>query len=89
MNCADDATRGLHAKELSADHRWLSGPEFLYKKERTGLRRSVQNVKERSKDCPVEMAKSKYSTQLVSLERKTDMKYLGVLIDGSLLEVPQ
>ena len=32
LNCADDATRGLHVKELSSDHRWFSGPKFLYKK---------------------------------------------------------
>ena len=33
LNCADDATRGLHPKELLTDHHWFSGPEFLYKKE--------------------------------------------------------
>ena len=29
MNCADDATRGLHAKVLTSKHRCFSGPEFL------------------------------------------------------------
>ena len=33
LNCADDATQGLHAKELSTDHCWFSGPKFLYKKD--------------------------------------------------------
>ena len=29
LNCADGATRGLHAKVLTSEHRWFSGPEFL------------------------------------------------------------
>ena len=31
LNCADNATRGLRARELTMDHCWFSGPEFLYK----------------------------------------------------------
>ena len=33
LNCADDATRGLHAKVLTSEHRWFSGPRFLYEHE--------------------------------------------------------
>ena len=57
LNCADDATRGLHAKELSTDHRWFSGPEFLHKKEKDWPQR--KRVEERSEDCLAEIVKSK------------------------------
>ena len=33
LNCADDASRGLHAKVLTSEHRWFSGPRFLYEYE--------------------------------------------------------
>jgi len=33
LNCADDVTRGLHARELTIDHRRFSGPAFLYENE--------------------------------------------------------
>jgi len=33
LNCADDATCGLHARELTIDHRRFSGPAFLYENE--------------------------------------------------------
>ena len=59
LNCADDATRGLHAKELSTDHRWFSGPEFLYKKEEDWPQRKQIKVEERSEDYLAEIAKSK------------------------------
>ena len=59
LNCADDATRGLHAKELSTDHRWFSGPEFLYKKEEDWPQRKRIKVEERSEDYLAEIAKSK------------------------------
>ncbi|MCG8431685.1 MAG: hypothetical protein MJA29_10985, partial [Candidatus Omnitrophica bacterium] len=29
-NPADDATRGLHISQMTVDHRWFVGPEFLY-----------------------------------------------------------
>ena len=59
LNCADDATRGLHAKELSTDHRWFSGPEFLYKKEEDWPQRKRIKVEERSEDYLAEITKSK------------------------------
>ena len=59
LNCADDATRGLHAKELSTDHRWFSGPEFLYKKEEDWPQRKRIKVEERFEDYLAEIAKSK------------------------------
>ena len=33
MNPADDASRGLSPSELSPEHRWLRGPEFLWHSE--------------------------------------------------------
>ena len=59
LNCADDATRGLHAKELSTDHRWFNRLEFLYKKEEDWPQRKQIKVEERSEDYPAEIAKSK------------------------------
>ena len=59
LNSVDDATRGLHAKELSTDHRWFSGPEFLYKKEEDWPQRKRIKVEERSADYLAEIAKSK------------------------------
>ena len=59
MNCADDATRGLHAKELLSDHRWFSGPQFLYKREEDWPRRKRIKAEERSEDYVAEIAKSK------------------------------
>ena len=59
LNCADDATRGLRAKELSSDHRWFSGPQFLYKREGDWPQRKRIKVEERSEDYLAEIAKSK------------------------------
>ena len=44
LNCADDATRGLHVKELLPNHRWFTGPEFLYKKEEDWPQRKCVEV---------------------------------------------
>ena len=33
LNCADDASRGLHANVVTSEHRWFSGPRFLYEHE--------------------------------------------------------
>ena len=59
LNCADDATRGLHARELTIDHRWFSGPAFLYENEDAWPQRKRIKHEERSEDCLAEIAKSK------------------------------
>ena len=41
LNCADDATHGLHAKVLTSEHCSFSGPLFLYEHEDTGLKENV------------------------------------------------
>ena len=46
-------------KELSTDHRWFSGPEFLYKKEEDWPQRKRIKVEERSEDYLAEIANSK------------------------------
>lgn len=59
FNCADDATRGLHARELTIDHRWFSGPAFLYENEDAWPQRKRIKQEERSEDCLAEIAKPK------------------------------
>ncbi|KAL9951194.1 hypothetical protein ACROYT_G043814 [Oculina patagonica] len=59
MNCADDATRGLHAKELTMTHRWFSGPEFLYEEEDAWPQRKRVKQEDRSDDCLAEITKPK------------------------------
>lgn len=59
LNCADDATRGLHAKELTIDHRWFSGPEFLYLDQQHWPQKKRTKEEERSEDCLAEIAKPK------------------------------
>ena len=59
LNCADDATRGLHAKELTMNHRWFSGPEFLYEEEDAWPQRKHVKQENRSGDCLAEIAKPK------------------------------
>ena len=59
LNCANDATRGLHAKDLFTDHRWFSRPEFLYKKEEDWSQRKRIKVEGLSEDYLAEITKSK------------------------------
>ena len=59
LNCADDATRGLHARERTIDHRWFGGPAFLYENEDAWPQRKCIKQEERSEDCLAEIAKSK------------------------------
>ena len=68
LNCADDATRGLHARELTIDHRWFSGPAFLYENEDAWPQRKRIKQEERSEDCLAEIAKLKmtFATQISS-----------------------
>ena len=52
INCADDATRGLYARELTIDHRWFSGPAFLYENEDAWPQRKCIKQEERYEECP-------------------------------------
>ena len=57
-NCADDATRGIDAELLTPDHRWFTGPQFLYQSEENWPARkgAVQNGP--SPECLGEVTKS-------------------------------
>lgn len=57
LNCADDATRGLHAKVLTSEHRWFSGPEFLSEHEDAQPQGKFTVFEERSEECLAEIVK--------------------------------
>ena len=57
LNCADDATRGLHARVLTIEHRWFRGPEFLYENEDGRPQGKYIVHEERSDECIAEMVK--------------------------------
>ena len=57
LNCADDATRGLHARVLTIEHRWFRGPEFLYENEGGWPQGKYIVHEERSDECKAEMVK--------------------------------
>ena len=59
LNCADDATRGLHARVLTIEHRWFRGPEFLYENEDGWPQGKYIVHEERSDECIAEMVKPK------------------------------
>ena len=59
LNCADDATRGLHAMVLTSDHRWFSGPRFLYEHEDDWPQGKCVVHEERSHECLTEIVKPK------------------------------
>ena len=48
----------LHVKELSTDHPWFSGPEFLYKKEEDWPQRKQIKEEDHSEDYLAEIARS-------------------------------
>ncbi|XP_068723286.1 uncharacterized protein [Montipora capricornis] len=59
LNCADDATRGLHAKVLTSEHRWFGGPRFLYEHEDDSPQGKCAVHKGRSDECLDEIVKPK------------------------------
>ena len=59
FNCADDATRGLHASQLNVNPRWFRGPEFLYHAPERWPQKKRIREKETSEDCQAEIAKPK------------------------------
>ena len=64
LNCADDATRGLHAKVLTNEHRWFSGPRFLYEHEDDWPQGKCVVHEERSHECLTEIVKPKMTFAL-------------------------
>ena len=76
MNCTDDATRGLHAKELTSEHRWLIEPESLYEHEDEWPQGKCIVYEERSEECLAEMVKLKMTFALeVSQRLVNPLKY--------------
>ena len=63
LNCADDATRGLHAMVLTSEHRWFSGPRFLYEHDDWPRGTCVAH-EERSHECLTEIVKPKMTFAL-------------------------
>ena len=64
LNCADDATRGLHAKVLTSEYRWFSGPRFLYEHEDDWPQGKCVVHEERSHECLTEIVKPKMTFAL-------------------------
>ena len=76
LNCADDATRGLHAKVLTSEHRWFRGPQFLYEHEDGWPQGKCVVHEERSDECLVEVVKPKMTFALeVSQPLMNPLKY--------------
>ena len=76
FNCADDASRGLHAKVLTSEHRWFSGPRFLYQHEDDWPEGKCVVHEERWDECLSEIVKPKMTFALeVSQPLMNPLKY--------------
>ena len=76
MICADDSNRGLHAKVLTREHLWFSGPEFLYEHEDYWPQGKCIVYEERSEECVPEIVKRKMTFALeVSKPLMNPLKY--------------
>ena len=64
LNCADDANRGLHAKVLTSEHRWFSGPRFLHENEDYWPQGKCVGHEKRSHECLTEIVKPKMTSAL-------------------------
>ena len=76
LNCADDATRRLHAKVLTSEHRWFSRPQFLYEHEDDWPQGKCVVHEERLGECLAEIVKPKMTFVLeVSQPSMNPLKY--------------
>ena len=76
MNCADDATRGLHAKVLTGEHLWFRGPEFLSEYEDAWPQGKCTVLEERSEKCLAEIVKPKMTFAIeISQPLMNPLKY--------------
>ena len=74
--CADDSNRGLHAKVLTREHLWFSGPEFLYEHEDYWPQGKCIVYEESSEECVPEIVKPKMTFALeVSKRLMNPLKY--------------
>ena len=76
LNCADDATRGLHVKVLTSEHRCFSGPEFLSEHEDAWPQGECTVFEERSEECLADIVKPKMTFTLkISQPLMNPLKY--------------
>lgn len=91
LNPADDASRGINPSELTRNHRWLRGPEFLWQPESSwpnvGLGEIPDEIlelkKETSANCTDVNACSESSQRKPMPERPTGERTLQWMISNS------
>ena len=80
-NPADDATRGLPLNQLTENHRWFAGPEFLYQDEDAW---PVTKIVETSEVASGEMSKSSLTFGTITAKKESVLDLLQVARFSSL-----
>ena len=77
-NPADDASRGLSAKELCCSKRWICGPDFLWKEESSWPQQQnvVRDVAEDDPEVKREAKTAVVTTQAAGLPHLSHLPHL-------------